>query len=172
MADGNHKEIERKFLLKYLPKNYEDFPIHNIEQTYINLYNPEHRIRKQNDAYYETFKGEGNLSRSEEEKQINYLEYQELLNKKISRIIYKRRYYVPLNNDLVAELNVYEEDLKGLYLIEVEFPSVEDANAFIKPGWFGMEVTNDNEFKNQYLATCKLEEIEDLINKYYKTELV
>lgn len=167
MVDGSHKEIERKFLLKELPNNYQSYSSHNIEQFYISLSNPEFRVRKEDDTFYMTKKGEGDLSRSEEETKINYSEYQELSNKKISRIIYKKRYLIPLNNDLVAELNIYEKDLMGLYLIEVEFPSVEDANNFIKPDWFSLEVTNDKRFRNQYLATCQFEEISTLIKTYY-----
>lgn len=161
---NNNIEIERKYLLKYLPENYDKYPSHLIEQTYISLSNPEHRIRKKDDIYYETFKGEGDISRSEDEKEIDINKYNELLNKKISRTIYKKRYMIPLNNNLIAELNIYEKDLKGLFLIEVEFSNIEEANRFIEPDWFLSEVTNDIRFKNQYLATCKLEDINNLIN--------
>ena len=165
MADGKtNKEIERKFLLKELPQNYDKFKKYNIEQTYINLNNPEHRIRKQDEIYYETFKGEGNISRTEEEHTIDEFKYNELLNKGISKTIYKTRYMIPINNNLIAELNIYEKDLKGLYLIEVEFDNIEDASTFIKPDWFGEDVTNNPKFKNQYLAMCKIEEIKDLID--------
>lgn len=164
----NNVEIERKFLLKYLPNNYDKYPLHFIEQSYISLSNPEHRIRKKDNKYYETFKGEGDISRTEDEKEIDKNKYNELLNNKISRSIFKYRYMIPLNNNLMAELNIYQKELKGLFLIEVEFPSIEEANNFITPDWFLSEVTNNIKFKNQYLATCSIENINDLINNYYK----
>ena len=38
-------------------------------------------------------------------------------------------------------------------MVEVEFPDEESAKAFNPPEWFGEEVTFDDRFKNNYLAT-------------------
>jgi CHAD domain-containing protein len=50
------------------------------------------------------------------------------------------------------ELDVYRGSLKGLRVVEVEFPSVEASAAFTAPAWFGAEVTTDPAYKNQALA--------------------
>ena len=44
-------EIERKFTLKRLPANLEQYPHYEIEQAYLNV-DPVIRIRKQDDDYY------------------------------------------------------------------------------------------------------------------------
>ena len=36
-------------------------------------------------------------------------------------------------------------------IVEVEFKSLEDANKFIIPAWFGEEVTNNDKYKNKNL---------------------
>ena len=35
---------------------------------------------------------------------------------------------------------------------EVEFESVEDAMSFMKPEWFGEEVTSDRRYRNGFLT--------------------
>ena len=47
---------------------------------------------------------------------------------------------------------IFEEDLKGLVIVEVEFDSIEEANAFTSPDWFGEDVTNSGKYHNSYLS--------------------
>ena len=42
---------------------------------------------------------------------------------------------------------------EGLRLVEVEFPSVEAADAFVAPAWFGDDVSGDPRYRNSYLAS-------------------
>lgn len=49
-------EIERKFLIKELPGDADNYPCHKIEQAYLNT-NPVVRIRRQDDTYILTYKG-------------------------------------------------------------------------------------------------------------------
>ena len=67
-------------------------------------------------------------------------------------LIAKTRYLIPLNDKLTAELDIFEEDLKGLDIVEVEFDSIEEANAFTSPDWFGEDVTNSGKYHNSYLS--------------------
>ena len=39
-----------------------------------------------------------------------------------------------------------------MLLVEVEFESVEQANSFVPPEWFGDDVTNDKRYHNSYLS--------------------
>ena len=48
-------EIERKFTIKKLPENLEQYPVHVIEQGYLNVA-PAIRVRRQDDSYYMTYK--------------------------------------------------------------------------------------------------------------------
>ena len=57
-------EIERKFLLKCIPENLENYSCHLIEQAYL-CTEPVVRIRRQDEEYYMTYKGSGMMSREE-----------------------------------------------------------------------------------------------------------
>ena len=53
---------------------------------------------------------------------------------------------------LTAELDVFEGDLAPLTLVEVEFDSVDAANEFTAPDWFGEDVTESGKYHNSYLS--------------------
>jgi adenylate cyclase len=47
---------------------------------------------------------------------------------------------------------VFGGTLDGLYIVEVEFTSEDEATAFVAPQWFGREVTGDPAWTNASLA--------------------
>ena len=51
-----------------------------------------------------------------------------------------------------AELDLFDDDLAGKRLVEVEFTDDESADAFVAPDWFGREVTEDGRYTNASLA--------------------
>ena len=63
----------------------------------------------------------------------------------------------------MAELDVFHKDLEGIVIVEVEFESVEDAQGFEAPDWFGEDVTMDGKYHNSFLSST--EDISELINK-------
>ena len=144
-------EIEKKYLVSKLNFNPEKYPSKEIEQGYIST-DPVIRIRKYGKDYILTIKGKGHLAREEYELDISAVQYQNLLSKVDNSIITKIRYYIPLNDSLTAELDVYEGFLKGLMTVEVEFPTIEEAENFISPSWFGKDVTFDKRYKNASLS--------------------
>ncbi len=147
-------EIERKFLPKECPLNLDKYQCVLIEQAYLNT-DPVVRVRKQDDEYILTYKGKGMLAREEYNLPLNEKSYLHLLNKADGNVITKRRYKIPLENNLVAELDIFENSFKGLVILEVEFSSIEDANAFEAPEWFGEDVTNNPIYANSYLSRMK-----------------
>ena len=90
-------EIERKFLIKELPSNLNDYPCHHIEQAYLNV-NPVLRVRKEDDHYYITYKGSGMMAREEHNLALNEESYYHLREKADGNIISKRRYLIPLEH--------------------------------------------------------------------------
>lgn len=147
-------EIERKFLVKSLP-NLNNYQKYDISQGYISI-EPVVRLRKQDSSYYLTKKSKGSLIREEIEVEISQEVYDILLSLIQTRIIEKTRYKIPLENGLIAELDIYHNDLASLYTVEVEFKTMEEAQSFIPPNWFGEDITEDNRFKNNNLATKDL----------------
>ena len=57
-------EIERKFKVRQLPEQLEQYPRQRIEQAYL-CTEPVVRVRRSNDDYYLTYKGTGLLAREE-----------------------------------------------------------------------------------------------------------
>jgi CYTH domain-containing protein len=145
-------EIERKFIPITLPENLDEYKHYKIEQAYLNTA-PVVRIRQQGDEYYLTYKGGGMMAREEYNLPLNKKSYHHLLSKADGNIITKTRYLIPINNGtLTAELDIFEDKFKGMLLVEVEFESVEQADGFQKPDWFGEDVTHNKRYHNSYLS--------------------
>ena len=90
-------EIERKFTVRKLPDNLDSYPFHIIEQAYLNT-DPVVRIRREDDAFYLTYKGKGMMAREEYNLPLNKDSYYHLLEKADGNIISKKRYIIPLKN--------------------------------------------------------------------------
>ena len=144
-------EIERKYLVKTLPANLDQYESKKIAQGYL-CTEPVVRIRRSNDEYYMTYKGDGLMVREEYNLPLTKEAYDHLRPKIDGLLIAKTRYLIPLDEKLTAELDVFEEDLSGLTIVEVEFDTIEEANTFIAPDWFGEDVTNSGKYHNSYLS--------------------
>ena len=144
-------EIERKYIPKTLPENLAQYKHHKIEQAYLNTATVV-RIRKQDNEYFLTYKGGGMMAREEYNLPLNEKSYNHLLTKADGNIITKTRYYIPIHNGLTAELDIFEGKFTNMTLVEVEFSSIDKANSFNPPEWFGKDVTHDGRFHNSYLS--------------------
>jgi adenylate cyclase len=153
MPEQKNEEIERVFKVRQLPKNLEQYPCENIVQGYlaIDVTGSEVRLRKIGDRYFETYKGAGRLQRRELEIELSPDQFNTLWLGTEGRRIEKIRYQINEGGQKI-ELNVFQGNLEGLVLAEVEFPSREKSEEFKPPDWFGDEVTEDIRFKNQNLA--------------------
>ena len=144
------KEIERKFLVKEIPANLNEYPYHMLEQGYLNT-DPVVRVRKEDDTYYLTYKGRGYIEKEEYNLPLNEDAYRHLLAKADGNIISKKRHLIPCP-PYTIELDVFEAPFSPLIIAEVEFPSLEEAKAFTPPEWFGEDVTGDYHYSNSYLS--------------------
>lgn len=148
-------EIERKYLLKEIPK-LSGYEYHKIEQAYL-CTDPVVRVRQEDDTYYMTYKGKGMLAREESNLPLNKEAYEHLKKKKDGNLIAKTRYLIPIGKDgLVAEVDVFEKPFAPLVMAEVEFLSEEQAKTFQPPEWFGEEVTFDKRYHNSYMSNLKM----------------
>jgi CYTH domain-containing protein len=159
---GEFEEIERKFLLPYLPHEITngmingEFDVEEIEQGY--LPDRQGRIRKMTSrdgkiSYFLTKKQKvpntHGLSSFEDTKAIPEEEYLSLTGQIEGEVLLKTRYYVPIEG-FILEINVFHGRLEGQVLGEVEFMNMDEALSFQKPEWVGREVTN--EISNRMLA--------------------
>ncbi|MBO5239397.1 MAG: CYTH domain-containing protein [Lachnospiraceae bacterium] len=149
-------EIERKFLIKQIPVNLNEYPYEEIEQGYLNT-TPVLRIRRKNDSYIFTYKSAGLMSREEIELPLSKEAYEHLIPKCDGNLITKTRYRIPEEHGYTIELDIFHGCLDGLVLAEVEFPSEEAALAFPVPDWFTCEVTYESTFHNSRMITVNPE---------------
>ena len=158
-------EIERKFRVIKLPDNLEKYKKKIIRQGYLCI-QPVVRIRQSDDRYVLTYKNRKGLSQDyalqcqEIEVDLTKEAFFHLLNKVDDNIIEKTRYMIPMEDDLIIELDVFQGKLSGLYFAEVEFRTEEEAKNFKKPDWFGDDVSSDKRFRNTYLS--KVEDVREL----------
>ncbi len=146
-------EIERKFLVTELPPELDSVVGISIRQGYVAIEDSdfELRFRQKDGSFYQTIKQGSGLVRQEYEIELTRDQFKSLWPLTESRRIQKVRYKLPLG-DLICEVDIFGEPLKGLQLVEVEFDSVEQSNTFMPPDWFGNEVTEDRRYKNRQLA--------------------
>ena len=147
-------EIERKYLITdiyTLPFDLNDYPHREIEQAYLNTA-PVIRVRRQDDDYYLTYKSKGLIAREEYNLPLNKDSYYHLLEKADGNILTKTRYEIPLNDHLIIELDIFHGKFDGLILAEVEFPTLEEAESFMPPEYFGEDVTFSTDYHNSTLS--------------------
>jgi len=144
-------EIERKFLVKQVPISHHMCNKMKLLQGYISL-DPALRLRSSGDKYIFTFKSGQGLSREEFESVLTKEQFDNLWVLVSGNNIEKDRYNIPLENDLIAELDIYHGRLAGFATVEVEFSSIDQANAFNPPDWFGEDVTDDIRYSNSSLS--------------------
>ena len=111
------------------------------------------RIRRRNGSATLTVMGAGGRSRVEEELEIDEERFERLWPLTEGRRIEKTRYEIPADDGLTIELDVYGGALAGLVVAEVEFDSEAAADAFSASDWLGREVTDDERYRNQRLAS-------------------
>jgi CYTH domain-containing protein/CHAD domain-containing protein len=145
-------EIERKFLVGEMPR--AESAAATIKQGYLAL--DEHgevRLRRIDGELLLTAKSGHGEVREEVEVPIEPSAFEALWPLTAGRRVRKVRHYVPLGEGLRAEVDVYEDALDGLRTAEIEFDSREAADRFQPPTWLGAELTGDERYANQTLAT-------------------
>jgi adenylate cyclase len=145
-------EIERRFLIDRLPDELPE-PA-TIEQAYLTVEPIAVRVRRTGDDRILTIKAGSGRTRTEIERDLDDDEFDQLWELGDALRITKRRHRIGLDAGLTAELDLFDGELAGRRLVEVEFPSEQAADAFDPPDWFGREVTTDVRYNNASLATA------------------
>lgn len=152
-------EIERKYLLEIAPQQLIDDSVidaqseHRIEQTYIAMdVDQELRVRRIKDiatgeySYTHTFKNGVGLAREEVEYEITQVIYDQVMNAFGFVPLTKNRITAKYNETIV-EIDIYDQ--VDFVVVEVEFESMEDANVFVPPTWFGEEISFNKKYSNK-----------------------
>lgn len=137
-------EIERKFLLPEVPAWPSNAKVVRIEQGYLVIEEEvEVRLRRTEEKYLLTAKrGHGEV-REEIEISLDREQFDALWPLTESRRLTKTRHLIPIDDGLTAEVDVFEGELEGLVIGEIEFDSEEQSGNFELPAWLGDEITGD-----------------------------
>lgn len=156
-------EIETTYLAHSLPAAIKGLEGRTIIDTYFpaNVAHPHLRIRQKGSSYTLTKKTQvtpGDASTQTEENIDLTKEEFEALNAGNGKTVAKIRYEMPIG-EYTAEIDVFTGDLEGLVLIDVEFPSTEARDAFVKPDFCGQDVTQEDFIAGGMLAGKTLADI-------------
>lgn len=152
-------EIERKFLLSEYPSalieegTLKVVSEQRIEQTYLAMDdNQELRVRRIVDlvsgevSYTHTFKLGNGLSREEIEYSISEGIYGQIV-KAFGFIPLTKNRLTAQWNGRVIEIDTYDQI--ELSVLEVEYESLEEANSFAAPDWFGKDISTERQYSNK-----------------------
>ena len=143
-------EIERKFRVARVPPGVGAGT--SLRQAYVAVEGDvEVRVRSDGTHHVLTVKGGAGLERDEVEVGIDAAVFASLWPLAGDRHLEKTRHRVDLDG-LTAELDLYAGALAGLAVVEVEFASRQEAEAFDPPDWFGAELTGAADWSNAALA--------------------
>ena len=150
----NSREIERKFLIKYLPKGFKSARRHVIAQGYLSIENGRRhvRLRKKGRTASLTFKSGGGRVRQEREIRLSAKQFAALWPATSGRRLRKVRHDIHWQRRII-EVDIYRGANQGLIVAEVEFPDQLSCQRFQPPSWFGREVTGKRRYANTRLAT-------------------
>lgn len=157
MRGGNrarhNREIERKFLVKWLPDNLKRARHFIIEQGYLATESAgrQVRLRKSGKATSLTFKVGRGSHREEREVRLSPKQFASLWPGTTGRRLRKVRYEIPWDS-VVIEIDIYRGRHAGLVVAEVEFPDTASCRRFDPPSWLGREVTGEKRYSNVRLA--------------------
>ena len=147
------QEIERKYLLKdsilSLIKEHA-LQKHKITQFYTTITPIKGvRYRQMDDRYFKTIKHGAGASREEIEVEISETKFQEKLKERIKDGIRKNRYMFHFEGKEYS-IDVFKKELKGFYILEIEFPGMEAFEAFELPDLLKTHVIKDVSFDESF----------------------
>ena len=161
-------ELERTFLAKSLPdlSNCKKLEIIDIyipkEREHPNL-----RIRKIGDKFEMTKKSPLESDMSEQREFTVPLTEQEfnVLSKLDGKVMHKIRHHFIYNGRL-AEIDVFQDKLKGLIIVDFEFENEEEKNNFQIPDFCLADITQEVIFAGGMIAGKSYEDIEEVLKKF------
>lgn len=166
-------ERELTYLAKHLPEGLADCEFKEILDIYLpkESRHPTLRIRKNGNKYEVTKKepvNEGEFSEMHEfTTPLTEEEFKALQNVDGKRVRKLRYYYN--HNGRTAEVDVFQDDLKGLIIVDFEFETSEEKAAFEMPDFCLADITQD-EFcaGGMVCGKCYEDLIENLTKLDYK----
>ena len=147
------KEIERKYLLRdSILSLIDEYSLkkHKITQFYTTITPLKGvRYRQMDDRYFKTTKYGTGASRDEKEAEIPEKKFQKNLEHRIKEPVRKNRYMLD-HEGKEYSIDVFKKNLKGLYVLEIEFPSIKAFDQFKLPKILKAHVIKDVSFDEAF----------------------
>lgn len=163
-------EIEKTYLAKEIPSDLDLTKYSTIKDSYFEIMERFNRIRiREKDDIIELTKkspeNEDELNHGINKEETIILTKLELENfKQIpTQNIIKKRYYYQKNN-LTFEFDIFEDNLAGLVMIDVEFKSKEEFEKFQMPNFCLCDVTQDEEIAGNKLIGKSYNDLKEYLN--------
>jgi CYTH domain-containing protein len=162
-------ELERTFLIKEIPERLKDSEFKEI----IDVYYPKHqehpviRLRKSGDKFVLTKKEPLGDDKSEQKEQNIILtedEFNEFL-KLEGKKVHKRRYLYEYNGR-IAEVDVFQNDLKGLIVVDFEFDTPEEKSLFQMPEFCLCDVTQEEFIAGGKICGKTYEDVRERLEEF------
>jgi CYTH domain-containing protein len=140
-------EIEKTYLAKFLPADLQKFPSKILVDVYLPKedVHPKMRLRRRGTVLEMTKKQRVNENDASHQKEftipLNEREFaalEKLDGKRVAKIRYDYVF-----NGRNCEIDVFQEDLAGLVLVDFEFASLEEKDAFEMPEFCLADVTQE-----------------------------
>jgi len=163
-------ELEKTYLIKEIPHDLVTYPSKEIIDIYIPKEHPHPalRIRKNGNKFEITRKqviNEEDKGQLKEETILIPEEEFNALKKTEGKRVHKIRYYYNYNGR-TAEIDVFLGPLKGLIVVDFEFDSVEEKNAFQIPDFCLADVTQEEFIAGGMLCGRSYEDIQEDLNRF------
>ncbi len=164
-------ELEKTYLVKKLPENLKGFKFKEIIDVYLpkTSEHPKLRLRKNGDKFELTKKepiNDGDASRQKEQTIIlTETEFNDLNQQLEGKRVHKIRYLYDYNGR-VAEVDVFQGDLKGLVIVDFEFPTLTEKENFQMPDFCLVEITQEVFVAGGMICGKTYQDIENSLNKF------
>lgn len=163
-------ELELSYLASSIPPGLESCEHKEIADIYFpaDTNHAKLRIRQEGNSYELTKKTQADPddagAQHEENVELTADEFAALA-KGDGRKLAKTRYYLPYQ-DRIAEVDIFSSRLKGLVIIEFEFDTSDEKNAFVKPDFCLADVTQEDFIAGGVLAGKTYQDITPELERF------
>jgi CYTH domain-containing protein len=162
-------ELEKTYLARYLPEKLWEYEHKDLLDIYVpeSAEHPTLRIRRRGDKYEITKKTPvENADASQHVEHTIVLEQAEFaaLAQVKGKKVHKTRYGYSYQN-YMAEIDVFKDELAGLVLVDFEFETIEEMEAFKMPDFCLVDVTQEVAFAGGMLCGKKYADVEKRLSE-------
>ncbi len=168
-------ELERTYLLKYLPEGCLDSPHKLVVDTYYPLESkhPVLRLRQSSEKFELTKKTpvEGQNASAHTEETIKLSSEEAAALRQLSgKVVSKIRYYYPYKGR-TADVDIFQGDLSGLILVDLEFDDAGSLETFLMPDFCLADVTEEEFLAGGMLCGKKYADISENLARFRYTRI-